>query len=86
MDLLVTVDAAPVDDKPASGPRIVWARWVSGLDVALLTEAGNPDLQKPRIGGTVRLVAIRTALRDRRMLPEKRPPLLGMALETVVID
>ena len=86
MDLLVAVDAASVDDKPASGPRIVWARWVSGLDVALLTEARNPDLQEPRIGGAVRLVAVRTALRDRRMFPEKRPPLLGMALEAVVID
>ena len=82
----MAVDAASIDNKPASSPRIVWARWVSGLDVALLAEAGNPDLQESRIGGAVRFVTVRTALNDRRMLPEKRPPLLGMALEAVVIN
>lgn len=86
MDLLVAVVAAPVGDLPCSGRRIVWARWVSGLNMTLLTEPGNPDLQESRICGAVRLVAVRTALCDWRMFPEERPPLLRMALVTVVID
>ena len=86
MDLLVAVDAAPVDDESRSGFWIVWSRRVPSLDVALLTEAGNPDFQEPLIGGAVRLVAVRTALRNGRMFPEERPALLRMTLETVVID
>lgn len=86
MDLLVTVDAAPVDDLLCSGSWIIWTRRVPGLNVTLLTEAGTLDLQEPLIGGAVRLMAVRTALRDGRMFPEKRPPLLSMTLEAVVID
>ena len=82
----MAVDAAPVDDLLCSGPRIIWARRVPGLDVALLTEAGNPDLQEPLIGGAVRLVAVCAALHNGRMFPEERPALLGVALVTVVID
>lgn len=86
MDLLVAVDATPVDDLLCSGARIIWARRVPGLNVTLLTEAGLPDLQESRIGGAVRLVAVRAALHNGRMFPEKRPPLLSMALVTVLID
>src|SRR5574337_74622 len=86
MDLLVAVDTAPVDDESRSGLWIVWSRRVPGLDVALLTEAGNPDLQEPLIGRAVRFVAVRTALRHGRMFPKKWSALLGMALETVIID
>lgn len=86
MDLLVTVDAAPVNDLLCSGPRIVWICRMSGLDVTLLTEAGNSDLQEPRIGGAVRLMTVRTALDDGRMLPQKRSPFLGMARVAVLIN
>src|SRR5574337_347199 len=86
MDLLVAVNAASVDDEPRSGPGIVWIRRMPRLYMTLLAEAGNPDLQEPLIGGAVRLVAVRTALRNRRMFPKKWSALLGMALEAVVID
>src|SRR5574337_198707 len=86
MDLLVAVDTAPVDDESRSGLWIVWSRRVPGLDVALLTEAGNPDLEEPLIGRAVRLVAVRTALNDGRMLPEKRPSFLGVAFITVLVN
>src|SRR5574337_535542 len=86
MDPLVAVDTAPIDDEPRPCSWIVWVRRMPGRDVALLTEAGDPDLQEPRIGGAVRLVAVRTALDDGRMLPKKWPPFLGMALVAVLID
>lgn len=86
MDLLVAVGTTSVDDKPRSGCRIVWIGRVSGLDVTLLTEARNPDLQEPCIGGAVRLMAVRTALNDGRMLPQKRSPFLGMTRVAVLID
>src|SRR5574337_327116 len=86
MDPLVAVDTTPIDDESRPGSWIVWIRRMPGRDVALLTEAGDPDLQEPRIGGAVRLVAVRTALDDGRMLPKKRSTLLSMTLEAVVID
>lgn len=86
MDLLVAVDTTSVDHESRSGLWIVWIRRMPGLDVALLAEAGDPDLEEPLIGGTVRLVAVRTALNDRRMLPEKRPPFLGMAFVAVLVN
>src|SRR5574341_1819164 len=86
MDLLVAVDAASVDDEPRPGSWIVWIRRVSGLDVTLLAEAGNPNFQESRIGRAVRFVTVRTALDDGRMLPQERSPFLGMTRVAVLID
>ena len=93
MDLLVAVHAASVDELLRLNPKpcnwileLVWIGRVPALDVALLTEAWGPQLEQSRVGGAVWLVAVRAALSYWCMLPEERPPLLGVALEAVIVD
>ena len=51
--------------------------------------AANPRIghfQQPIVDRTVGLVAVGAIFKNRRMLPKKRPPPLGMAGVTVLID
>ena len=86
MDLLVTVGAGSIGDLLGIDVWIVGTRGVPGLDVALLAESRNPLPQQSRVGGAVRVMAVGAAFDDRRMLPEIRSPLLGMARVTVLVD
>src|SRR3972149_4380173 len=49
-------------------------------DVARLAQVRGLELQKRIVIGPVRVVAVRAVLPHRRVLPEERPPLLGVAL------
>jgi len=59
---------------------------VTGLRVALLTEEWLPLGKESRIAASVRLVADRAILRNRRVFPEIGTALLGVAGEAGVVE
>jgi hypothetical protein len=84
MDLTVTVGAASVKEKDRSRrPR---RHRVTGCVMARGAEPRIGHFEKPVIDGSVRLMAITTVLKCRRMFPQKRPAPLSMAGVTVFID
>lgn len=83
MDLAMTVGAASVKKEDRS-------RWPRrhGVTRRIVARGAEPrvrDLEKPVIDGSVRLVAVGTVLKHRRMLPQKWPAPFGMAGVTVFI-
>jgi hypothetical protein len=84
MDLAVTVGAAPIKEKyRCRRPRCY------RVTCNIMARGADPwvrDLEKPVIDGSVRLMAIGTIFKRRRMWPEKRPSPFGMAGVTVFID
>ena len=84
MDLTVTVGTASVKEENRSRrPR---RHRVTGCVMARCAEPRVCDFEKPIIDGSVRLVAIATVFKRRRMFPQKRPAPLGVAGVTVFID
>src|SRR6266498_2509976 len=56
------------------------------MDMALLAQQMNARGEKLGIARTMRRVTIQAIFADGRMVPEKRPPLFGMAGVTHIID
>lgn len=84
MDLTVAVGAASIKEENRSRrPR---RHGVTCCVMARGAKPGVGDLEKPVIDGSVRLMAVATVLKRRRMLPQKRPAPLGVAGVTVLID
>ena len=54
--------------------------------VALLAEVGTRPHEQLVMVGTMRLMTVDAALADRRMFPEERPPLFGVAGVADVVD
>ena len=82
MDLTVTVGAASVKED-RSRPRR------HGVTRCVMARSAKPrvcDFEKPIIDGSVRLMAIATVFKRRRMFPQKQPAPLGVAGVTVFID
>ena len=84
MDLTVTVGAASVKEEDRSRrPRR------HGVTRCVMARGAKPrvcDFEKAIIDGSVRLMAIATVFKRRRMFPQKRPAPLSMAGVTVFID
>src|SRR5690242_10460251 len=92
MDGRVAVDAGPVEDAVA-GPRLVGQGGavvegprVARVRVALLAEVGDRGLLQLLVVRAVRGVAVQAALAHRRVLPEKRPALFGVAGVALLVD
>src|SRR5262249_10520960 len=72
VDDRVTAHARPAHHElERSGVTPVGTRRMPGLDVALLAEPRLRHLQHGLVVGAVRIVAVRAALVDRRVYPEK---------------
>ena len=84
MNLDVAVDAALVEDEPTGGgPQQVGAMVEA---VALAADLGLLRLQHRLVGGAMCVVTIQAILAHRRVLPQERTALLGMALVAIVVD
>src|SRR5512146_1188317 len=88
MDALVAVDAASVVHPRARHDRRGGIRSIvmAVIRVALLTEAGRLHLEEALKVRAMGLVTVQAALQDGRMLPEKRPPLGGVAARAILVD
>src|SRR4030095_12145829 len=87
VDDRVTAHARPAHHElERSGVTTVGARRMPGLDVTLLAQPRLCDLQHALVVGAVGVVAVRAALVDRRVHPEERASLLGMAGEAGVVE
>src|SRR3972149_2731019 len=80
----VTLDTGPAEDRLVG--RQPGLGRVATFDVALLAEARQRELQHLFPDSAVRVMAVRAALEDRRVLPQEWAPLVGVALITVVVD
>jgi len=60
-------------------------RGVAARDVARVADPRHADLQQLRIAAAVWVVAIGAILHDRRMLPQKWAPPLGVATQAILI-
>lgn len=86
MDLPVAIGTAAIegpDVQRFSGGRRM-AR--QHMNVALLAQQMNASRQKLGIARTMRRVAVQAIFANGWMVPEKRPPLFGMAGITHIID
>ena len=84
VDLAMTVGAAPVEEENrCPSPR---SGGVKDCLMTLSTDPGVSNFEESVVDRTVRLVAIGTIFKDRRMLPEKRAAPLCMAHVTGFID
>src|SRR5881394_2327076 len=81
MDLRMAVGAPPVEISNSIKQR--WSRRMTACNMTGITHTRHAYLQQLRIIGSVRFVAIRAILHDRRVLPEKWPTAFSMASQTV---
>src|SRR5471032_3362930 len=82
VDLRVTVDAAAADQAVAPSGQlhaVVDRRRMPGADVTPLAEHRKLRDEHPVVVGPVRIVTRVARLADRRVIPQERPSLLGMA-------
>src|SRR5262245_29941420 len=92
VNLRVTVDTAPIEhpavgEELGAGRRIrVRLRRVTRLVVALLAQTRRLHDLQARVQRPMRIVAGATVLAHRRVLPEHRGPLLGVAAVAVLVD
>jgi hypothetical protein len=84
MDLGVAVSAGTVKDKARARSKRLGR--MPGLNVALLAEPGHPGLKKAGMDRAMGVVTVQAVFPYRRVLPEKRAALLGVALVTVFVD
>jgi hypothetical protein len=84
MDLTVAVRTAAIEEKHRSrrprGNRMLYRH------MALRAKPGVGNLEQPVVDGPVRLVAVGTIFKRRRMRPKKRAAPLGMAGVAVFVD
>src|SRR5512132_2580015 len=83
----VTVRALPVEHEleVRRQRRIPGDDRMSRALMALLTQPRPRDLEHLLVAAAVRIVAIRAVLRHWRVLPQKRPTLLGVAAEARLV-
>ncbi len=86
MDLPVAIGTAAIDSpyvqRFSGGGRMARQH----MNMALLAQQANASSQKLRIVRAMRRVTVQAILADRRMVPEKRTPLFGMAGVTHIIN
>ena len=80
----VAVATTLVEDEPAGR----WAQKVGAMieAVALRAQLGPLDLQQELVGGAMRFMAVQAVFAHRRVFPQERAALLGMARVAVVVD
>jgi hypothetical protein len=81
MDLAMTVGAAPVEKT-----ALIFQIITSMAGVTLIAKPRHAHFEQAVIDAAMGFVAIRTIVRNRRMLKKKRPPPLGVARVTVLVD
>jgi hypothetical protein len=89
MNLLVTVDAAPLDESVAAVGQsrgVVDGRRMSSADVAPLTKHRHLRHQHPVVDRAVRVVTRAAGFPAGGVIPQERTALLGMAREAGFVD
>src|SRR5262245_11540103 len=89
VDLRVAVDAGPADDPVAAGVQlrgVVDRRGMAAADVAALTQHRRLGDEQAVVVRTVRIVAAGAVFTPRRVLPDERSPLLGVAAGARLVD
>jgi len=89
MNLLVTVDATPLDEPVAAVSQrraVVDGRRMSSADVAPLTKHRQLGHQHPVVDRAVRVVTRAAGLPAGGVIPQERTALLGMAREAGFVD
>ena len=77
MDIAVAVGATPIETSRRSNTG--WRTRMPRMHVALSAKSRVRNLEQPVVHRAVRFMAVGAILENRSMLPEKRPPPLGMA-------